>query len=150
MADIVSPEQRSANMAAIRGKDTGPEVYFRKQLFARGYRYRKNVRYVTGHPDLYLARYHTAIFVNGCFWHRHAGCRYAYTPKSRTEFWNAKFQANTARDLQVKRTLADEHVKQLIIWECTIRKMKKDSGFNSSILDSVERFLADESQYLEL
>ena len=86
--DIKSAEDRSRNMAAIRSKDTKPEIFFRKLLFANGFRYRKNVNYVPGHPDLYLAKYHTAIFVHGCFWHRHKGCKYAYMPKSRQEFWN--------------------------------------------------------------
>ena len=150
MTDIVSPKKRSENMTSIKGKDTDPEIYLRKQLFARGYRYRKNISYIYGHPDIYLAKYQTAIFVNGCFWHRHPGCKYAYTPKSRIEFWEAKFQANILRDQQVKRTLSDEHVKQLVVWECTIKRMKKDSDYNCGVLDRIERFLADDSQYLEL
>lgn len=150
MADIVSSEKRSANMAAIKGKDTGPEIYLRKQLFARGYRYRKNVSSIYGHPDIFLPKYRTAVFVNGCFWHRHPGCKYAYTPKSRIEFWEAKFQANILRDQQVKRTLSDEHVKQLVVWECTIKRMKKESNYNCSVLDTIEQFLTDDCQYLEI
>lgn len=81
MADIVSPEKRSQNMSAIRSKNTKPEVYLRKLLFAQGYRYRIADKSVPGHPDIFLRKYNTAIFVNGCFWHRHPGCKYAYTPK---------------------------------------------------------------------
>ncbi|MDO5116342.1 MAG: very short patch repair endonuclease, partial [Synergistaceae bacterium] len=94
MTDILSREQRSRNMAAITGRDTRPEIFFRKKLFARGFRYRKNVLNIFGHPDIYLAKYRTAIFVNGCFWHRHQGCVYSYMPKSRIDFWTAKFEAN--------------------------------------------------------
>ena len=81
--DIKSPEERSKNMSAIRSRDTKPEVYFRKLLFAQGYRYRLNAKTVPGHPDIYLKKYNTAIFVHGCFWHRHPGCKYTYMPKSR-------------------------------------------------------------------
>ena len=87
MTDIKSPEERSRNMAAIRSKDTKPEVYLRKLLFAQGYRYRKNYKKIPGHPDIYLPKYRTAIFVHGCFWHRHQGCKYAYMPYSNIEFW---------------------------------------------------------------
>lgn len=75
MADVKSPDARSKNMSAIRSKDTKPEVYLRKKLFSLGYRYRKNVSSVPGHPDIYLAKYHTAIFVHGCFWHHHKKCK---------------------------------------------------------------------------
>ena len=98
MADIKSPEERSRNMRAIRSKDTKPEIYLRKLLFAQGLRYRKNVQKLPGSPDMYLAKYRTAIFVHGCFWHRHQGCKYAYMPKSRTEFWVEKFDINVSRD----------------------------------------------------
>lgn len=150
MADIVSKEQRSANMAAIRGKDTGPEVYLRKQLFSRGYRYRKNSNTVAGHPDLYLAKYHTAVFVNGCYWHRHQGCKYAYTPKSRVEFWTKKFESNIARDQVVRQKLMNEHVKQLVVWECTIKKMKRDEAVRDHVLNQIENFFIDTNPYMEI
>ena len=81
MADTVSPEQRSWNMSRIRSKNTKPEEYVRKKLYMLGYRYRKNETRVLGHPDIWLPKYRTAIYVNGCFWHRHQGCKYAYMPK---------------------------------------------------------------------
>ena len=105
MADIVSTEKRSQNMSAIRSKNTKPEVYLRKLLFAQGYRYRIADKSVPGHPDIFLRKYNTAIFVNGCFWHRHPGCKYAYTPKSRVEFWQKKFDDNVRRDSAVKAEL---------------------------------------------
>ena len=150
MADTISPERRSANMAAIRSRDTAPEVYIRKLLFARGYRYRKNSSAVTGHPDLYLAKYHAAVFVHGCYWHRHAGCTLCYTPKSRVEFWTAKFEANVARDAAVRAALEEQHIRCLIIWECTIRKMRKNPALETEVLDRICEFLHGSLEYLEL
>ena len=120
MADIKSPQERSRNMAKIRSRDTKPEDYVRKLLFGQGYRYRKNVGGIPGHPDAWLPKYNTALFVHGCFWHRHAGCRYAYTPKSRVDFWADKFQKNIARDSAVRKQLADGKIRVLVIWECTV------------------------------
>lgn len=150
MSDIKSKEARSKNMAAIRSKETKPEIYFRKLLFARGFRYRKNVNYIVGHPDIYLAKYHTAIFVHGCFWHRHIGCKYAYIPKSRVDFWQKKFGSNVARDQLVRETLRAKNVKCLIVWECTINKMKKSATLASEIIDEVVLFLKSDAMFLEL
>lgn len=150
MADIVSPEQRSKNMSAIRSKNTRPEIYFRKLLFSKGYRYSLNSNRVPGHPDIYLKKYNTAIFVHGCFWHRHDGCKYAYTPKSRIEFWMKKFENNQKRDQEVKKELSTERVKQLIIWECTIKQMNRNCEKENEILERTELFLGSEELYLEL
>ena len=138
MADIKSPEQRSLNMSKIRSKDTKPEEYIRKLLFSHGFRYRKNVKNVPGHPDAWLARYNTAVFVNGCFWHRHEGCKYAYMPKSRIEFWNDKFQKNIARDKVVEDQLKEQGIRSLVIWECTVRKMMQKNNIESDTLNLVE------------
>lgn len=131
--DTVTSEQRSKNMSAIRSKDTKPEIYFRKLLFSRGYRYRVNSKQVSGHPDIYLKKYNTAIFIHGCFWHRHEKCKYAYMPKSNVEFWNKKFDTNIRRDARVvvnaitletmkevleyleRREVADEEIVQLSV-----------------------------------
>ena len=150
MTDIKSPEERSRNMAKIRSKDTKPEVYFRKLLFKQGIRYRKNVNYVPGHPDIYLAKYRTAVFVHGCFWHRHKGCRYAYMPKSRVDFWQKKFENNVRRDVMVREELQQQHFKCLIVWECTIRRMMKDPEFREEVLEKAGSFLSAESIYLEI
>jgi DNA mismatch endonuclease (patch repair protein) len=143
MADIVSPEQRSKNMAAIPSKDTRPEIYLRKLLFADGYRYRIAEKSIPGHPDIFLRKYNTAIFVHGCFWHRHQGCKYAYTPKSRVEFWQKKFDTNVRRDAIVRDELQDSNIKCLIIWECTIKQMRKDIQYETKIIEDCKRFLVE-------
>ena len=150
MADIKSPEERSRNMAKIRSKDTKPEVWLRKKLFERGFRYRKNVSTIPGHPDVWLAKYNTALFVHGCFWHRHERCKYAYMPKSRVDFWAEKFRKNVERDNVVREELADNGKKVLVIWECTVKRMMKDGSFKVSCLDSISAFLHGTSLYKEM
>ncbi len=150
MADIKTTEERSRNMAAIKCKDTGPEIYLRKELFARGYRYRIAPACVEGHPDLYISKYRTAIFVHGCFWHRHKDCKYSYTPKSRIEFWKNKFTANVHRDEIVKERLREENIRVLIVWECAIKKARKKSWSDESMFQEIERFLKSEDGYLEI
>ena len=148
--DIKSPEERSKNMAAIRSKDTKPEIYFRKLLFAQGYRYSLNSKKIPGHPDIYLRKYNTAIFVHGCFWHRHSGCQYAYMPKSRVEFWQKKFEANVKRDDVVRMELQNNGIKCLIVWECTVKRMKRSQEDCEKYLKMAERFLEDNQLLLEI
>lgn len=143
MADIVTAEQRSRNMAAIRSRDTKPEVYLRKLLFSKGYRYRIADKTVLGHPDIFLRKHNTAIFVHGCFWHRHQNCKYAYTPKSRVEFWQKKFDDNVRRDKIVQDELQARNIKCLIVWECTIKKMIRDSTMQKELLAQVHSFIQD-------
>ncbi|MCD7884875.1 MAG: very short patch repair endonuclease [Lachnospiraceae bacterium] len=138
-------------MSRIRSRDTKPEEYIRKKLFHMGYRYRKNVNNVYGHPDVWLAKYNTAIFVHGCFWHRHVDCKYAYMPKSRIEFWQNKFRKNVERDSIVKNNLLEQGIRMLIIWECTIRKMMKSPETEQEVLSQVTDFLKSSScNYEEL
>lgn len=148
--DIVTPEQRSRNMSAIHSKDTKPEIYFRKFLFAQGYRYSLHSKNVPGHPDIYLKKYNTAIFIHGCFWHRHEGCKYAYIPKSRVEFWQEKFEANQLRDKKVKQELTEKNIKCLIVWECTVDQMKRAMKTRKKILSYTMNFLSGEYSFLEL
>lgn len=148
--DIKSTEERSKNMAAIHSKNTKPEIYLRKQLFARGYRYGINSKSVPGHPDIYLKKYNAAIFVHGCFWHRHEGCKYAYMPKSRVDFWQKKFEANKKRDNVVEEQLIDIGVKRIIVWECTIKRMQKDSDINEDIMNRIENFLVSCEANMEI
>ena len=148
--DIKSPEERSKNMAAIHSKNTKPEIYLRKLLFARGYRYGVNSKSVPGHPDIYLKKYNTAIFVHGCFWHRHEGCKYAYMPKSRVEFWEKKFDTNMKRDAIVQKKLIGKKVKVMIVWECTVKRMKKDEEFRKEKLNQIEKYLLTDEYRMEI
>ena len=114
MSDKLTPEKRSWNMSRIKGKDTKIEVEVRKYLFSKGYRFRKNDKRYPGKPDIVLPKYHVAIFVHGCFWHRHEGCKDATTPKTRTEFWLEKFDKNVKND-QIKQEKLRELVRKLIV-----------------------------------
>lgn len=118
MADRLSSQKRSWNMSRIKSRDTAPELAVRKVLYGMGYRYRLHSPAVPGKPDIVMNRFRVAIFVHGCFWHRHPGCKFAYTPKSRVEFWTKKFEANVRRDETVKKQLSDLGWKSLTIWEC--------------------------------
>jgi DNA mismatch endonuclease (patch repair protein) len=109
-------------MAGIRGKDTTPELQVRSIVHGLGYRFRLHVRDLPGSPDLVLPRLGTAIFVHGCFWHRHRGCRYATTPSSRRAFWEAKFAANVARDRRNASRLRRLGWSVLTVWECELRR----------------------------
>lgn len=121
MADIVDTATRSRMMSAIRGKDTSPEMSVRRYLHACGLRYRLHVRALPGQPDLVFPGYRTVIFVHGCFWHRHPGCRFATTPATRAEFWAAKFAQNVARDQAKAAALMAMGWQVLTIWECEAR-----------------------------
>lgn len=121
MTDRITTEHRSWNMSRITGKNTKPEKAVRSMLHRLGLRFRLHQKDLPGCPDIVLARHCTVVFVHGCFWHRHAGCQFAYTPKSRTEFWKEKFERNVARDLKVKRMLLSEGWRVVIVWECELR-----------------------------
>ncbi len=121
MADVMTPEQRSRNMAAIKGKDTKPEMIVRKYLFSRGLRFRVQVRKLPGTPDIVLPKYKTVIFVNGCFWHGHKGCKYFRLPKSNVDFWQTKITRNIERDAETEAELATMGWKVVRIWECEIK-----------------------------
>ena len=137
MTDIVDQDTRSRMMAGIRGKNTKPEVILRRALHARGLRYRLHASDVVGRPDLVLRRFRAVIFVHGCFWHRHAGCRFTTTPATRSEFWNRKFAANVKRDEAVQRQLLSSGWRVAIVWECALRK--PDSI--ATAVESVTRWL---------
>lgn len=121
MPDVHTPEVRSYNMSRIRGRDTKPEIAVRKFLFSQGFRYRKNVRKMPGAPDIVLPKYKTCIFVNGCFWHKHDGCRYFVWPKSNAEFWREKIEKNVARDQKNYGLLRSEGWNIIVVWECEIK-----------------------------
>ena len=126
MADNHSPEVRSYNMSRIKGKDTKPEEIVRKYLFAHGFRYRKNDPRLPGKPDIVLPMYRTCIFVNGCFWHGHQGCKYFVWPKNNEEFWHNKINGTIERDTRQYRELEALGWRILVVWECELKKDQRN------------------------
>lgn len=109
-------------MASIRGKDTRPELSLRSALFAVGFRYRLHVRGLPGSPDLVFPKYRAVLFVHGCFWHRHDGCRYTTSPKSNEDFWRLKFEGNVNRDARNVALLREQGWRVAIVWECALKR----------------------------
>lgn len=127
MADVHSPEIRSYNMSRIKGKGTKPEELVIKYLFSKGYRYRKNDERLPGKPDIVLPKYNTVIFVNGCFWHVHQGCKFFIWPENNKEFWHNKLMKNVERDQQNYQVLKDMGWKIIIMWECELKDGKAEA-----------------------
>lgn len=125
MTDMMTPEQRSRCMAAIRSKDTKPEMLVRKFLFSKGLRYRVNNRQLPGSPDIVLTKYKAIVFIDGCFWHGHDGCKYYRLPKSNTDFWRHKIVLNIARDYANNVDLRLAGWRVIRIWECEIKTKTK-------------------------
>lgn len=124
--DVHSKETRSYNMSMIKGKNTKPEEIVRKYLFAQGFRYRKNDKRLPGTPDIVLPKYKTVIFVNGCFWHKHEGCRYFVWPKNNADFWKEKILHNIDRDKKTYEKLKEGGWNIIIVWECELKKDKRE------------------------
>lgn len=133
--DIVSREKRSRMMAGIKGKDTKPELAVRRIVHAMGFRFRLHRRDLPGSPDLVFPRLRRVIFVHGCFWHQHPGCRFAYTPKSNTQFWLNKLEGNTRRDALAVTMLGALGWQVLIVWEC-------ETSEQSALTLKINSFLA--------
>ena len=136
--DKLSPEQRHKNMAAIRGKDTKPEMIVRKGLWRMGFRYRLNHKRLPGHPDLVLKKYRTCIFVNGCFWHGHNVDISTFentdcfkVPKTNREFWVAKIKRNQERDIEEQKRLAEMGWHCITVWECELKPSKREATLKS-------------------
>lgn len=121
MADVVSKEIRSRMMAGIRGSNTAPELALRQEMHARGFRFRLHVGGLPGRPDLVFPKYRAVVLVHGCFWHRHAECRFTTTPATNAAFWSAKFAGNVARDARNLAMLHDVGWRTAIVWECEVR-----------------------------
>jgi DNA mismatch endonuclease, patch repair protein len=121
LVDIVTSAKRSEMMAGIKGKNTKPEILVRKLLHGQGFRFRLHNTNLPGRPDIVLAKYKTAIFVHGCFWHGHENCSIFRLPKSRTEFWRHKIGANRARDVTAKELLEAQGWKVIYVWECALK-----------------------------
>lgn len=132
MTDIVSPETRSRMMSGIRSKNTHPEIIVRKWLHSQGYRFRLHRKDLPGKPDIILSKYHTVIFVHGCFWHQHPQCRYAVVPASRTTWWLEKFRQNRERDTLAARQLKEMGWHVITIWECEVK--------NGNFIDILKKF----------
>lgn len=122
MADVLTPDQRHRNMAAIRSASTKPEIELRRTLWRLGFRYRVNDKMLPGKPDIILSKYRTVIFIHGCFWHGHKGCRFYTVPKTNTDFWTAKVARNQERDQEVWRQLEAKGWSVIIVWECELKK----------------------------
>jgi DNA mismatch endonuclease (patch repair protein) len=128
MVDVVDAATRSRMMAGIRGRDTQPELRLRSAMHVRGFRFRLHDQRFPGRPDLVFPRYRAAVFVHGCFWHRHDGCRFATTPATRPDFWAAKFVANVERDARNEAAIAARGWRVGVVWECDIRRSVNDSA----------------------
>lgn len=133
MADVHSSETRSYNMSRIRNKDTKPEELVRKYLFSKGFRYRKNDVRLPGKPDIVLPKYKAVVFVNGCFWHGHTGCRYFVWPKNNSEFWREKIIGNIARDQKNYELLRDLGWNVFVIWECELKRSVMEKTLDALI-----------------
>lgn len=128
--DVHEPEVRSYNMSQIKGKDTKPEMLVRKFLFSKGFRYRLHVKNLPGKPDIVLPKYKTVIFVHGCFWHGHKGCKYFVVPKTRTDWWLNKINKNKELDKKNISLLRQEGWKVLTIFECDLKKTKAERSLH--------------------
>lgn len=143
MTDVVPSQVRSKMMASIRSRDTKPEMIVRRFLHGLGFRYRLSPRELPGKPDLILPRYRVAIFVHGCFWHGHHGCRFATTPATRTDFWMAKIRATKVRDDKAESTLRAMSWRIAVVWECALkldrdRTLERVTSFIKSDLKAID------------
>ena len=126
MADVHSKAQRSYNMSRIRSTNTKPEMLVRKFLHANGFRFRLHVKNMAGKPDIVLPKYKTLIFVHGCFWHGHSGCRYFKIPQTITQWWTNKININKANDTKAIKALKKDAWKVIVIWECKLKAGKAE------------------------
>ena len=133
--DVHDKKTRSFNMSKIRGIDTKPEVMVRKYLFSKGFRFRINDKRYPGHPDIVLPKYKTCVFINGCFWHAHEGCKYFVWPKSNSEFWKKKINGNAERDKRTHTDLISLGWIVIVVWECEL----KGNNFEVKMTSLIEK-----------
>ena len=141
MPDHLTPQQRHRCMSHIRSKATKPEMLVRKWLWSHGYRYRLNVKNVPGKPDIVMRKYRTAIFVNGCFWHGHKGCKQFVLPKTNTEFWQNKIEYNRQRDQKNYDTLINAGWQVIVLWQCKLTKQELETTMQSVAVALNQNFL---------
>lgn len=139
MIDVVDNVTRSRMMAGILSKDTKPEMIVRRYLHASGYRYRLHRKDLPGKPDLVLSKYRLAIFIHGCFWHRHPGCIYATTPNNRREFWEEKLTGNVLRDQKQMSQLLVDGWRVLFIWECGLKHLLRDIDIVRGMIEDLDK-----------
>ena len=137
-------------MRHIRSKNTKPELYLRSLLHGAGFRYSLITGKIPGHPDLWMPKWNLAIFVHGCFWHRHNGCKYAYNPKTNTEFWCKKFSNNINRDRKVGQLLEEARIRRLVVWECSIKNALKSEEYANFLLLELEEFIKSNEMFMEI
>lgn len=137
MMDVVDPATRSRMMSGIRGKNTRPEMLVRQFLHGHGFRYRLHSKNLPGRPDIVMRKWMVAVFVHGCFWHRHQGCKFSTTPASNLEHWRCRFEENTARDRRNTNALAARGWTVIILWECGLRDAKAGKRNLLWLLDSI-------------
>ena len=145
MTDTLTPTQRHLNMSHIRSKNTKPEILVRKWLWQHGFRYRLNVKDIPGRPDIVMRKHRTVIFINGCFWHGHAGCSKFVIPKSNVEFWENKIRTNKARDEKNHNLLREAGWNVIVIWECEL----KSSSFEETMAEIVSKIGKDPQKPFE-
>ncbi len=131
MTDVHDPKTRSYNMSRIRSKDTKPEMLVRKYLFAQGFRYRLHDKNLPGKPDLVFPKYKTVLFINGCFWHGHEGCKYYVVPQTNKDRWTEKIRKNKANDEKSYSKLKELGYKIIVVWECELKSTKKEATLNA-------------------
>lgn len=146
MPDVVSKADRSRMMASIRGKNSQPELLVRRLLFASGYRFRLHRRDLPGTPDIVMPGRKAVIFVHGCFWHMHQGCRYAKMPATRPDFWKAKLEANVMRDRRAVEKLQAMGWRVLCVWECSTR----DAESVASLQEVIQNWIDGDSPFGEI
>ena len=139
--DKITAEERSRVMSKIRSKDTKPEVYMRSLLQKSGLRFRKNYAELPGTPDIWFSKQRVAVFIHGCYWHLHEGCKSARVPKSNVEFWTQKFERNRTRDAKVEDELRDMGIRPLVIWECTVKRMMRDEDFAAQMVNEIVEYV---------
>ena len=147
VADVVDAATRSRMMAGIKGKNTKPEMFVRRALHGKGFRYRLHSTKVPGRPDLVFSSLDATIFVNGCFWHGH-NCRFYKVPATRRDFWLAKIKGNQRRDAFICSQLRKSGWRQLVVWECALRGRSK--GAQNRVADRIARWLLSRSRYLQI
>jgi len=140
--DRLSEEHRSWNMSRIKSKNTSPELKVRKMLHSMGYRFRLHGKNLAGKPDIVMKKHKTAIFVHGCFWHRHKNCNDCTTPTANREFWRKKFESNVLRDSKTQKILRKLGWKVFVIWQCETKDQHKLKEKLSSLMDSIRKDLS--------